>query len=371
MTDRQISELCMRLNLLPGHTARFKDMISRFKTSTHTRMQSDIPHRSSTPHHFREAHARRLGTLVTRPNFLEIDSTSDSDTELETLQKYSKEAKKQVSLLSSDTKPVLSKMHSLPSTDSSSSSLKILKQKSTIFEECRHNKNLDRDEVGSSYDSSKMRSTLAHLDIEEMCRCLSKAIIQHISQHLTYTPYIQNPIIRKLQEVFYDDYAGSIMPEELNVYNFMKNVLIRCRMEKEVSVISLVYIEKLVEKSGIQINAKNWKKVLLVAMILASKVWDDESFENKHFATVLTQFSLKEINEMESAFLSMLDFEVYVTQKDYASAYFTLRTYADSKCRSFPLQALDVESVRRLQSSCRKAEESLRQTYDNNLLKTL
>jgi len=39
-------------------------------------------------------------------------------------------------------------------------------------------------EVGVSYDSYRMRSTLAHIDLEEMCRCLSKAIFKHIEHAL-------------------------------------------------------------------------------------------------------------------------------------------------------------------------------------------
>jgi hypothetical protein len=55
-------------------------------------------------------------------------------------------------------------------------------------------------------------------------------------------------------------------------------------MEKEVPIISLVYIERLVINSGFHLNAKNWRKITITAMILASKIWDDESFENDNFA---------------------------------------------------------------------------------------
>lgn len=348
-------------------------MIHSFrKPLHHNRIQSAIPPRSTTPYHFTQSQARHLGTIVIRPSFLEIDSSSDSDPDLETLQENMLLAKKHLSLLTSDLNNSvhISKMSSLSSTDSSSSSLQILKHKSAVFEECPINKNLSRQDLGSSYDSSKMRSTLAHLDVEEISRCLSKAIIHHISQNLPSPSLLPNGMLKRLEQVFIDTSTGN-HPNEISIYNFMKNVLIRSRMEKEVSVICLVYIEKLVEKTGLKIEANNWKRVLLIAMILASKVWDDESFENKHFASVLTQFPIKEINEMESAFLTMIDFEVFVTQKDYAQAYFTLRTYADSKFRSFPLQALDVESVLRLQSSSRKVGESLRQSHGNNLFRTL
>jgi hypothetical protein len=40
---------------------------------------------------------------------------------------------------------------------------------------------MSKPDFGVSYDSSKLRATLIHIDIEEMCRCLSQAIISHIA----------------------------------------------------------------------------------------------------------------------------------------------------------------------------------------------
>jgi hypothetical protein len=37
--------------------------------------------------------------------------------------------------------------------------------------------------------------------------------------------------------------------------------------------------------------------------ILASKIWDDESFENDNFARAFPQYSTYEINELERVFL--------------------------------------------------------------------
>jgi len=55
-------------------------------------------------------------------------------------------------------------------------------------------------------------------------------------------------------------------------------------MEKEVVIVSLVYIERLLVKSGMALNIKNWRKITFAALVLGSKIWDDESFENNNFA---------------------------------------------------------------------------------------
>lgn len=55
-------------------------------------------------------------------------------------------------------------------------------------------------------------------------------------------------------------------------------------MEKEVPILALVYIERIILKSGFGITGKNWRKIIFTALIMASKTWDDESFENENFA---------------------------------------------------------------------------------------
>ena len=143
-----------------------------------------------------------------------------------------------------------------------------------------------RKEVGVSYDSSKLRSTLSHLDIEEMCRCLAKAIKKHISHAIKVNrsreslkgtissiPPIFGLVCEEkidkgvkvpgmLLEMFrqeFDDtqaFAGRA-PSEIDIYNFCKNIIFRSKMEKECSIICLIYLERMIQKSGLYINEKN------------------------------------------------------------------------------------------------------------------
>jgi len=55
-------------------------------------------------------------------------------------------------------------------------------------------------------------------------------------------------------------------------------------MEKEVVVICLIYVERLIIKDEYKLTSLNWRKVVFLALILASKIWDDESFETDSFS---------------------------------------------------------------------------------------
>lgn len=304
-------------------------------------------------------------------------------------------------------------------------------------------------EVGVSYDSSKLRSTLHHIDLEEMSRALSRVILRIVIHGMEvernrnvvpslreslaslpdlYEDYKKDTIKSKssllssigtysmdysqdsfhplpnlsqiteksfegspqkqfteagdikvpkdIQELFntqFDDFNSfaGVPPNEDEIYNFCKNVIARSRMEKEVSILCLIYMERFIEKTGIYVSEKNWKKLIFMCLVLASKIWDDESYENVHFAQVFSMITLKEINAMELIFLSMIDYEVNIKNSDYARYYFVLRTNAQKNNKSFPLKPLDVEVVLKLQHNSNNAETVLREKMAESLTKTM
>lgn len=82
-----------------------------------------------------------------------------------------------------------------------------------------------------------------------------------------------------------------------------------CKLEKEIPVITHAYLDLIEEKSGIKLMSSTWRKVLLTSTILASKMWDDESFENQHFAKTL-EIEVDELNTLERLFLTSMDYKM-------------------------------------------------------------
>lgn len=72
-------------------------------------------------------------------------------------------------------------------------------------------------------------------------------------------------------------------PSENDIFNYAKYVVLSAKMEKEAPIIALIYLERLMLKTGTLINHWNWKRLVLISLIEAGKVWDDDTLENKHF----------------------------------------------------------------------------------------
>ena len=127
------------------------------------------------------------------------------------------------------------------------------------------------------------------------------------------------------------------------IYYFCKYVIITGRMEKEIPILCLIYLERFTKKTGILINGTNWKRLTLISLILASKIWDDDSLENVHFPQVMTDISLKEIAGLEAVFLRLIDFDLNIRGAEYAKFYFVLKTFSKNFTSILPMGPLKIE----------------------------
>ena len=81
-------------------------------------------------------------------------------------------------------------------------------------------------------------------------------------------------------------------PTEDEIYLYVKYVVLSSKMEKEIPIMALIYIERIMQKTGTLINHWNWWWIVLITLIEGSKVWDDDTLENKHFPRVMGDITL-------------------------------------------------------------------------------
>ena len=139
-------------------------------------------------------------------------------------------------------------------------------------------------------------------------------------------------------EIFDDDFLYYSMhipqkrymppPDPQSIFEFVANIMILTKMEKEVIIISLIYIERLIFNTGFIINSRNWRKIIFIALIMASKLWDDDSLENIHFSQVFTHLKIGEINLLERTFLELINYKVFIKFGEYMKYYLAIKNLA-------------------------------------------
>merc|ERR1712194_667924 len=114
---------------------------------------------------------------------------------------------------------------------------------------------------------------------------------------------------------------------------------------------------------GIALTPDNWRRLVITSMMLASKVWNDESFENIEFAQLCPLYTHDEINAFERIFLKCVGYNMAVKGSQYAQTYFLLRTLGAKDAADFGLEPMDMMRASRLQERCLEKQLEYRERY--------
>ncbi len=98
--------------------------------------------------------------------------------------------------------------------------------------------------------------------------------------------------------------------------------------------------------------------MLVSVLLLASKIWDDESFETPSFSKTFPQYSTVLLNEMEKQVVKALEYRLKIDKKDYTRIFFKMRKHAKENVRSYQNRRLNLKRIRELQAGIRKDYKS-------------
>ena len=133
------------------------------------------------------------------------------------------------------------------------------------------------------------------------------------------------------------------------IQNFLVSIFKAADLAGECAIMALIYFDRMIKNTSMTIHASNWKRMLLGAIILASKVWDDHAIWNIDFVTIFPDLIVQDLNELERYYLTALHFDVTVKASLYAAYYFELRQAGgkiDSPLLRHPLSAAGFEKLR-------------------------
>jgi len=209
----------------------------------------------------------------------------------------------------------------------------------------------------NSTSSLYINSSLSQPDNDELLKCMATAILYHVERG------VASP-----QKTFYDIFneekipiqKGKIdsrkMPDTEAIYKFLSMIFKAERLDSECAIMCLAYIERIIALTGLTMDPTNWRRIVLSALILASKVWEDQSVWNVDFLPVFDNLNAQDLNKLERQFLALLQYNVSLTASLYAKYYFELRTMSKQDVDHFPLQPLDKLSAKRLEDHSMASE---------------
>ncbi len=133
----------------------------------------------------------------------------------------------------------------------------------------------------------------------------------------------------------------------------------------EAFVLMIIYIDRLVTKKGIPLDALNVHRLIITAILLAAKFFDDHYLDNAHYSAV-GGLPHQELNELELEMLFLLGFNLFVSTESYNTYYGTLMNMIAVRNPSRGLSIFDNQLIQQKASNVIDNNEiTLTKTQDN------
>jgi len=141
--------------------------------------------------------------------------------------------------------------------------------------------------------------------------------------------------------------APSEIPSETEIRDAIMMLHSLSRFTPGCLVVALIYIERLRRGAGAQMLASTWQPTLLMAIIVAQKVWEDKPHMMVDYTQLCQALTLQQLNSLERHFLKLLDYNVGVKAAIYTDWYFRLGTMCERNAMG--MRPLDGAEARRLE----------------------
>uniref|UniRef100_A0A8C9V2F4 Cyclin Y n=2 Tax=Scleropages formosus TaxID=113540 RepID=A0A8C9V2F4_SCLFO len=203
-------------------------------------------------------------------------------------------------------------------------------------------------------------STVSQPNLKYTIKCVALAIYYHVKNRDTDGRMLLDIFDEKLHPLSksevppdYDKHD----PEQKQIYRFVRTLFSAAQLTAECAIVTLVYLERLLTYAEIDICPANWKRIVLGAILLASKVWDDQAVWNVDYCQILKDITVEDMNELERQFLELLQFNINVPSSVYAKYYFDLRSLSEANNLSFPLEPLSRDKAQKLEAISRLCDD--------------
>lgn len=218
-----------------------------------------------------------------------------------------------------------------------------------------------------------LSSSICAPDIKEIVICLSRVLYYTIKNQEKKEP-------KKFEDIFSEEKYPLMdgktdlfrTPDESEIQEFLVLLFSSQDLSAECGVMTAAYVDRLVQLTGLTLHASNWRRIVLGALLLASKIWEDVGVWNVDYLYSLPNLRLRDLLLLERQYLHCLQFTVFMNQSVYAKYYFELRALSDLTEGNFPLRPLDHKGAEELEARSRGIEVKIRNrgSYRTNSLDT-
>uniref|UniRef100_A0A8I4A2W6 Cyclin N-terminal domain-containing protein n=1 Tax=Callithrix jacchus TaxID=9483 RepID=A0A8I4A2W6_CALJA len=142
-------------------------------------------------------------------------------------------------------------------------------------------------------------------------------------------------------------------PSETMIYKFIRTVLYVKRLKVADAIISMVYIQRLIQYAHIYICSATWRRIILGAILVVIKVRSNVAVCNRDLCRRFEKTTVNDLKKLEMNFLELINYDTNVSKSVYTRYYFHLRDLVYTYGLGSPIYLLDTQRAWDLQALSR------------------
>ncbi|GJJ72933.1 hypothetical protein EMPS_05291 [Entomortierella parvispora] len=180
----------------------------------------------------------------------------------------------------------------------------------------------------NSTSSLYIDSTMTKSDVDETLRAVATVLYDKILLSHKVNDCRTSRIINSSSYVP----SERVVMTQADIFDFMRFIF-DCgqNLRAENAIITLIYVERITELGNLSFHAINWRRLLLGALILSIKVWEDLAVFNSDVCAIFEGLNVKDVNALERFAMAKLQYNVSVKRSIYAAYFFRLRDVSEQE----------------------------------------
>lgn len=212
----------------------------------------------------------------------------------------------------------------------------------------------------NSTSSLFIKDTIILPNVDELTRCMALQLHDMIKEgHSTSKLNILDifnediyPLTKSVPKLH-----NMKIPSVETIFHFLNTIFKVEKLSPEPGIMALVYIDRVIEKTKMHLHAASWRRLVLASLIIASKVWEDQSVWTVDFLELFPSANIKDLNRLEQHILAILEFSVSIKASEYVRHYFELRSFMKSNFSDRGGKPLNQEALHKLEVRSASSEE--------------
>ena len=143
-----------------------------------------------------------------------------------------------------------------------------------------------------------------------LIKSISKTLVSILENNKKKSDY--KDIVKKQGKMAF---SANLIPD-ISIEDYLLRIQNYANIEKSTLIISLIFIDKLCHRADVTLTYYNIHRILFSALLLSIKYNEDTFFDNQYYSEI-AGVKIKELKLLEYTFISMVDFNLFVSDVIY------------------------------------------------------